>query len=177
MARVSTGEVYLALSTLQAGRRRVRSPFSPASSTAPLPASRRSSGTGFVIPVIGSSRPVNRPRGSLVDRGERRLAMNRRASRPLLLAAASLASLLAGLPAEAARVTVRVAPPAARVEVRGVAPSPRHVWVGGYWSWSGSAHVWVAGKWSLPPRGRARWVEGHWKHVPAGWVWVPGHWA
>lgn len=104
--------------------------------------------------------------------------MNRRTNRSLLLAAASLAALLAVPSVEAARVTVRVAPPAARVEVRGVAPSSRHVWVGGYWSWNGSTHLWVAGKWSVPPRGRARWVDGHWKNVPpGGWVWVPGHWA
>ena len=61
------------------------------------------------------------------------------------LAAASLALALFAPAAEAARVVVRVAPPASRVEVRTVAPSHGHVWVGGYWRWNGSAHVWVAG--------------------------------
>lgn len=100
-----------------------------------------------------------------------------RTNRNLLLAVAACAAFLTAPSAAAARVTVRIGPPAARVEIRGTAPSPRHVWVGGYWSWKGTGHVWVGGKWTVPPRGRAVWVEGHWKHdPPRGWVWVPGHW-
>src|SRR6478672_7023287 len=48
-------------------------------------------------------------------------------------------------------VRVRVAPPAARVEVRVAAPSPRHVWIPGYWEWQGGRHVWIVGRWELPP--------------------------
>lgn len=92
------------------------------------------------------------------------------------LAGAFLSLALFAPPASAARVVVRVGPPAARVEVRGVAPSPRHVWVGGYWQWNGRGHVWVAGTWQLPPRHRAHWVDGHWRHTREGWVWIPGHW-
>lgn len=92
------------------------------------------------------------------------------------LAGALLSLSLFAPPALAARVVVRVGPPAARVEVRGVAPSPRHVWCGGYWQWSGRDHVWVAGSWQLPPRHRAHWVDGHWRHTRGGWYWVPGHW-
>ena len=92
------------------------------------------------------------------------------------LAGALLSLALFSSAAQAARVAVKVGPPAARVEVRGVAPSPRHVWVGGYWRWNGSAHVWVAGGWYVPPRHRAVWVDGHWRKVPGGWDWVSGHW-
>ena len=101
--------------------------------------------------------------------------MNRNSVR-LALAGALFSLALAAPPAAAARVYVKVGPPAVRVEVRGAAPSPRHVWVGGYWHWNGHAHVWVAGAWRLPPRPHAVWVDGHWKSTPHGWTWVGGHW-
>lgn len=92
------------------------------------------------------------------------------------LAGALLSLTFLAPAAEAARVVVKVGPPAARVEVRTAAPSHRHVWVGGSWRWNGSAHVWVAGGWHLPPRHGAVWVDGHWKRVSGGWTWVLGHW-
>lgn len=92
------------------------------------------------------------------------------------LAGALLSLALFAPPAAAARVYVQIDPPPVRVEVRGVAPSPRHVWCDGYWRWSGHEHVWVAGSWQLPPRHRAHWVGGRWRHVRGGWYWVPGHW-
>src|SRR5262245_9298433 len=48
-------------------------------------------------------------------------------------------------------VRVRMAPPPMRVEVRPMAPSPRHVWAPGYWQWRGGRHVWMAGSWIVPP--------------------------
>lgn len=92
------------------------------------------------------------------------------------LAGAFLSLALFAPPASAARVVVKVGPPAARVEVRGHAPSPAHAWVGGYWRWNGSAHVWVAGGWNVPPRHGSVWIDGHWKKAYGGWTWVPGHW-
>ncbi len=92
------------------------------------------------------------------------------------LAGAFLSFALFAPPASAARVVVKVGPPAARVEVRGHAPSARHAWVGGYWRWNGSAHVWVAGGWTVPPHHGGVWVDGHWKKASGGWTWVPGHW-
>jgi hypothetical protein len=74
------------------------------------------------------------------------------------------------------RAYVRIAPPRARVEVRTVAPSPRHVWIGGYHRWDGRAYVWVPGRWDLGPRPGAVWVAGHWKNTPDGWEWIEGHW-
>lgn len=96
--------------------------------------------------------------------------------RTLAFAGALLGLALAAPPAAAARVYVRVGPPAVRVEVRGVAPSARHVWVGGFWRWNGSAHVWEVGAWQVPPRHGAVWIEGHWKETSRGWYFIPGHW-
>jgi hypothetical protein len=73
-------------------------------------------------------------------------------------------------------VYVRVPPPAARVEVSGVAPGPDSIWVDGYWVWRDSRYAWVDGRWDRRPRARARWVPGHWKNTRHGWYWVPGHW-
>lgn len=104
-----------------------------------------------------------------------------------LLVTAGLLALALAPPASAAprrvvvrkapgRVYVRVGPPAARVEVRTVAPSPRHVWIGGFHRWDGKAYVWVPGRWDLGPRAGAVWVAGHWKNTPHGWEWIEGHW-
>ncbi len=93
------------------------------------------------------------------------------------LAAVVLSGALSATPALAgARVYVRVGPPAVRVEVRPVAPSPRHVWIGGFHRWDGAAYVWVPGRWEIAPRTHAVWVPGHWRHTRHGWYWVPGHW-
>jgi len=73
-------------------------------------------------------------------------------------------------------VDVRIAPPAARVEVVPVRPSPRHIWIRGYWGWDGYHHVWVPGHYVLARRGyfyRApRWegaARGHWRWHRGGW--------
>jgi hypothetical protein len=93
-------------------------------------------------------------------------------------AALVLVVLLAGAgPAMAgARVYVRIGPPAPVVQVRTVAPGPRHGWVPGYHRWGGRAHVWVPGHWVVPPRPRAVWVAPRWVHHRAGWYFVAGHW-
>jgi len=79
--------------------------------------------------------------------------------------------------ASAGRVYVEVAPPAAVVEVRTVAPGPHHVWIEGYHRWDGRAYAWVPGRWELPPAHYSAWVAGHWvHHEHNGWYWVEGHW-
>jgi hypothetical protein len=68
------------------------------------------------------------------------------------------------------------APPAARVEVRGVAPSPRHFWAPGYYRWNGYDHVWVPGRWDYARPGYEyvgpRWyADGpRWRYTRAYWV-------
>ena len=74
-------------------------------------------------------------------------------------------------------VVVTEQAPAARVEVVPAAPSPNHVWIGGYWMHHGGSWVWVEGRYVVRPRPHAVWVPGHWERHPRGWVWVYGHWA
>jgi hypothetical protein len=71
---------------------------------------------------------------------------------------------------------IRVRPPAVIVEKRGIAPSPGHVWIGGYHRWDGHAYAWVPGRWDLPPRPHAVWVAPRWVHRGGGWVFVEGRW-
>ena len=46
---------------------------------------------------------------------------------------------------------IRNAPPPLRTEVITVAPSPRHVWVPGYWTWGDDDWVWQSGDWEWRP--------------------------
>jgi hypothetical protein len=71
---------------------------------------------------------------------------------------------------------VMVAPPAPRVEVIGVAPTPGYVWIGGYWNWVGGRHVWVPGRWD---RGRSgyHWESHAWVREGDGWRMRPGRWV
>jgi WXXGXW repeat (2 copies) len=68
------------------------------------------------------------------------------------------------------------APPAARVEFRGVAPSARHFWAPGYYRWNGREHVWNGGRWELRREGfefvGPRWVNrfGRFEYLPGRWV-------
>ncbi|CAM3532361.1 YXWGXW repeat-containing protein [Paracidovorax anthurii] len=74
-------------------------------------------------------------------------------------------------------VVAPVAPPAPYVETVTVAPSPVHVWVGGFWEWGGSRYAWRPGYWAAPPRPGAVWVPHHWEPGPGGWRMRPGHWG
>ncbi len=78
--------------------------------------------------------------------------------------------------AAAAEVVVRVAPPAAIVESRGVSPGRGYVWQSGYHRWDGNAYAWNAGTWAAPPRPGARWVAHRWVKRHGGYVFVEGRW-
>jgi len=79
-------------------------------------------------------------------------------------------------PAVSGTISIQVAPPPLRREVVVVRPSPRHVWVPGYWGWRGGRHVWIDGRWMLPPRGRAVWVAPRWEHRHGNYVFIEGFW-
>jgi hypothetical protein len=70
----------------------------------------------------------------------------------------------------------RFAPPAARVEVVGRAPSYRHFWSPGYYRWSGARYTWVGGNWMLRRPG-LRYVAGHYDRIGGFYHWVPAHWV
>jgi hypothetical protein len=75
-----------------------------------------------------------------------------------------------------AQVFVRIGPPAPVVERRIPPPSPRHVWVNGYYRWDGRAYVWSPGYWAVPPRPRAVWIAPRWERRHGGWVFIEGRW-
>jgi hypothetical protein len=80
-------------------------------------------------------------------------------------------------PAPTGDVIVSSEPPPPRPEVIvGVAPSPAHVWVGGFWTFHDGRYVWIPGHWERGPRIGARWTAGHWVHRTRGWVWIQGYW-
>jgi len=68
------------------------------------------------------------------------------------------------------------APPAARFEVRGVAPSARHFWAPGYYRWNGREHVWMGGRWELGRDG-FQFIAPHWENVFGRWEYFPGRWV
>jgi len=90
------------------------------------------------------------------------------------------------------------APPAARVEVEGPAPSDHHVWMNGYWWWDAgqNGYAWSPGFWqdrnqeatTAPPAviyedpGRApsvdyTYIPGYWNWRGAEYVWYHGYWG
>jgi hypothetical protein len=77
--------------------------------------------------------------------------------------------------------TVRVhyyaphAPPAARYEVRGVAPSARHFWAPGYYRWTGRQFVWYGGRWEVRRAGY-EYINPHWGIAHGRYEYIPGHW-
>jgi hypothetical protein len=88
----------------------------------------------------------------------------------------SVLGLGLGIGAMQAEVVVRIAPPRAVVEHRGVRPGRDHVWVGGYHRWDGKAYAWQPGRWEAPPRPHAVWVAPRWQHRHGEYVFVEGRW-
>lgn len=74
---------------------------------------------------------------------------------------------------------VREPPPADRVEMMSNAPSSEHIWIAGYWYWSGDHHwLWHEGRWERRPHERAVWERGRWEHREGRdeWEWHEGRW-
>ncbi|MBK8964346.1 MAG: YXWGXW repeat-containing protein [Candidatus Competibacteraceae bacterium] len=65
---------------------------------------------------------------------------------------------------------------APQTEVITVAPSSRHVWVPGYWTWRDDDWVWRSGYWESRPYPDALWVPGQWVATANGWRWQDGRW-
>ena len=71
---------------------------------------------------------------------------------------------------------VATAPPVYPTEVIVVAPSPRHVWVPGYYTYTRGNYVFVYGYYSVPPRGKTVYIQGQWQKTPKGYKRGRGHW-
>jgi hypothetical protein len=68
------------------------------------------------------------------------------------------------------------APPAARYEVFGRAPSARHFWAPGYYRWNGREFGWVGGRWELRRDG-FEFIAPHWVNRFGRYEYIPGHWV
>jgi hypothetical protein len=98
--------------------------------------------------------------------------------------------------AEPASTAAEPAPPTEKHEEPGVAPSPHHRWVEGYWYWRGGQHLWYGGHWDdadaaptqAPPALRYEapgaspgaayfYAPGYWRWAGSQYAWAPGHWA
>jgi hypothetical protein len=75
-------------------------------------------------------------------------------------------------------IHIRLAPPAARHEVRGARPDAASVWVGGYNEYDAgtNAYAWHAGRWDHAPRKGARWVAPRYKRQHGEYKYTPGRW-
>ena len=94
-----------------------------------------------------------------------------------LLTSVFALAMTAGAAQAGGGVFVQFGPPAPQREVIVVRPSPRHVYVPGYYRWNRGRYVWVRGYWVRPPRYRNAWVPGYWNRQPrGGHIWVAGYW-
>ena len=73
-------------------------------------------------------------------------------------------------------VIVLKAPPPLRVEVMSGRPSPKHVWVPGYWIWETNSYVWLPGAWMAPPEPAAVWVTPRFETRGGVNVFISGYW-
>lgn len=73
-------------------------------------------------------------------------------------------------------VIIAQAPPAPQSEPVLEQPSPKHVWIPGYWSYRSSRYVWIAGRWELPPRSEAVWVAPHYEREANAYRFYEGYW-
>lgn len=71
---------------------------------------------------------------------------------------------------------VATAPPPPRAEIVIMAPSPRHVWVPGYYDYRGGNYVYMQGSYQIPPRGRTSYNQGQWQQTSRGYKRGRGHW-
>jgi hypothetical protein len=109
---------------------------------------------------------------------ERKLMKTSLVLASLLVAAALSGCVVAPVPAARPYYygqPVMVAPPPPRVEYIGQPPYPGHVWIGGYWHWTGGRHDWVPGRWEAPRSGYY-WKPHRWEQDGQYWRQTGGQW-
>jgi hypothetical protein len=92
----------------------------------------------------------------------------------LPVVAAAFIGAWMGAERTAAAQVVEVAPPALRVEVMPLRPSPRHFWIPGYWAWGPQGYLWYGGRWEIERPGW-RWAPARWFHDGRRWHFARGH--
>jgi hypothetical protein len=73
-------------------------------------------------------------------------------------------------------VIVHEGPPALIVERRPPPPQPGHIWIDGYWHWTGHKYNWERGHWVRPPREQMIWIGPRYERFEREWRYHPGHW-
>jgi hypothetical protein len=71
---------------------------------------------------------------------------------------------------------VTEAPPALQSEVVLAQPSPKHLWLAGYWTWRDQRYEWMAGHWELPPNSRSVWMVPRWEQRGNAYKFYEGYW-
>jgi hypothetical protein len=71
---------------------------------------------------------------------------------------------------------VATGPPPMVNEVMVTSPSPRHVWMPGYYSYNRGNYVFVNGSYRIPPRGKTSYTQGNWRNTSKGYKRDKGHW-
>jgi len=100
---------------------------------------------------MSPSHPIENAAGPDVGMFGRRPTLLLMVVTALAIAMTSSACYSSGYYVDNAYVEVDRAPPPPRAEVIPYRPGPGHVWVPGYWYWTGSRYIWHAGYWSVPP--------------------------
>lgn len=71
---------------------------------------------------------------------------------------------------------VTQAPPTPQQDVVSAQPSPKHVWLAGYWTWRNDQYQWMAGHWELPPNVNSTWVAPRWEQQGNSYKFYEGYW-
>ncbi|MBK7901400.1 MAG: YXWGXW repeat-containing protein [Betaproteobacteria bacterium] len=94
---------------------------------------------------------------------------------PLALVALLTGCVVAPPPRPYYDQPIVVAPPAPRVEYAGPPPAFGHIWIGGYWAWTGHRHDWVPGHWEAHRPGY-HWAPHRWERHGDRWHEQRGRW-
>ncbi len=73
--------------------------------------------------------------------------------------------------------SVRFQPPATIPQIIPRRPTPRAVWISGYWMWDSNLlqWIWMDGYWDLHPRASI-WIPGRWIDEGGLSIWIEGRW-
>lgn len=94
-----------------------------------------------------------------------------------LCALVSALALTALAPTASAQlIQVNIRPPAPRAETPPPPPSPRHVWIPGFWAWQNQAYNWQDGHYEQPEYDGCQYRPAHWVGRGLFWRFVPGRW-
>ncbi len=71
---------------------------------------------------------------------------------------------------------ISAGPPTNNSDVKLPAPSPKHVWLPGFWEYQAGHHVWIKGRWE-PARDGMVYLASQWSYQGHLWTFYPGKWV